>query len=90
MKHVPAGRLEITHAVIMDTNTNASELMTETELIEFLRIPLVSKAGNHGHVIEHLKRMRGLPCIHICRQPLYPRAAVLEWIHRETGKDGRK
>lgn len=62
-------------------------LMTEAELIAFLRIPEVSKAQNHHHAVEHLKRMRGLPCIHICKQPLYPQSAVREWIQREVKKE---
>ncbi len=52
------------------------ELMTEEELVQFLRIPEVSKAGSHKNVIDNLKRMRDLPCIHISKQPLYPLAAV--------------
>ena len=56
------------------------ELMTEDELIEFLRIPEITKAKNHHWVIENLKRMHGLPCIHICKKPLYPLNAVLRWI----------
>ncbi|MDI6450228.1 hypothetical protein [Anaerobaca lacustris] len=63
--------------------------MTESEVIAFLRVPEISKAKDHRHVIEHLKRMRGLPCIHIARQPLYPRAAILDWIEREVEKGTR-
>ena len=48
------------------------ELMTENELITFLRIPEISNAKNLSHVIENLKRMHDLPCVHICRKPLYP------------------
>ena len=46
------------------------ELMTEEELIRFLRIPLISKSEDYVNVIENLKRMHNLPCIHICKQPL--------------------
>jgi hypothetical protein len=60
------------------------ELMTEAELIKFLRIPEVSKSENHHNVIENLKRMHQLPRIHICGKPLYPREAVKEWIRRKT------
>jgi len=60
------------------------ELMTESEVIHFLRIPEVSKSQNHHNVIEHLKKYRGLPRIHICHKALYPRKAVLEWLERET------
>ena len=63
--------------------------MTEAELIQFLRIPEASQTRNHHYVIENLKRMRGLPCIHISRTPLYPRDAVLSWISEQTEK-GKK
>ena len=63
---------------------SSHELMTEGELIEFLRIPEVSKARDYHNVIENLQRMRDLPRIHICGQPLYPRKAVLEWISNHT------
>ena len=62
-------------------------LMTEQELIEFLRIPTVSKAKDYRNVVANLKRMWDLPCIHICRQPLYPRLAVMRWIHKKTQKE---
>ncbi len=60
------------------------ELLTEAELIEFLRIPEVSKAKDYRNVIDNLKRMHDLPRIHICGQPLYPREAILEWIRNKT------
>jgi hypothetical protein len=61
-------------------------LLTEDELIHFLRIPEISKAKNYHNVIAHLKRYRSLPCIYICRQPLYPRQAILGWIEKITQK----
>ena len=61
-------------------------LMTESELIAFLRIPEVSKARNYHNVISNLKRMHDLPRIHICGQPLYPREAIQEWIRDRTNK----
>ena len=42
------------------------ELLTEAELIEFLRIPEISKAKNYHNVIYNLKRFHDLPRIHIC------------------------
>ncbi len=63
------------------------ELMTEEELINFLRIPEISKAENYSHVIENLKRMHDLPCIHLCKIPLYPLAAVRCWIEEKVGKE---
>jgi len=62
------------------------ELMTEAELIEFLRIPQISKAQNFHNVITHLIRFHGLPRIHICGQVLYPRLAIQEWIQQKTIK----
>lgn len=62
------------------------DLMTEEELIEFLRIPEVSKAGDFHNVVENLKRMRELPRIRISHKPLYPRAAVLSWIEENLEK----
>jgi hypothetical protein len=58
--------------------------MTEDEVIQFLRIPEISKATNYQNVIENLKRMHDLPCIHICRQPLYPLEAVKNWVKEKT------
>ena len=49
--------LTMSHATIAP----CQELMTEAELIEFLRIPIVSKAGDYGHVVEHLKRTSRMP-----------------------------
>ena len=60
------------------------ELLTESELIEFLRVPLVSRAENPHHVIEHLRRMRGLPCVHICRQPLFWKPAIRDWLQQQV------
>ncbi len=60
------------------------ELLTEDELIRFLRIPQVSNSENHHNVIEHLKRYRDLPRIRICNKVLYPTQAILKWIEKET------
>ena len=76
-----------------DTNTLRSgqsspppDLMTEEELIHFLRIPEITKSKDFTYVIENLKRMHGLPCIHISRQPLYPLKNILEWIDQQCSK----
>lgn len=60
------------------------DLLTESELISFLRIPEVSKAANYHNVIENLKRMHGLPRIHLCGKPLYPIEAVKKWVKEKT------
>jgi len=61
-----------------------SELMTEAEVIHFLRIPEISNSKDYHNVIEHLKKFRGLPRVHICRKALYPKRAILEWLEKET------
>ena len=74
-------------AILPDGNgssTHCPELMTEEELIQFLRIPLISNSKDHHNVIEHLKRYRDLPRIHICNKVLYPTQAIQKWIERET------
>ena len=60
------------------------DIMTEEELIRYLRIPEVSKAKNFHNVIENLRRMHDLPSIHICRQPLYPLEAIVKWVEEKT------
>ena len=60
------------------------ELMTMEEVVEFLRIPVISKAKNYKNVIQNLIRFRELPRIQLCKTILFPREAVLEWIRIET------
>ncbi len=67
-----------------NNNNLYPDLLTEEELIKFLRIPSVSKAQDYHNVIAHLKRIHDLPCIHICRQPLYPIEALRKWIEEKT------
>ena len=77
----------IATAVLPDGNGGfipCPELLTEEELIVFLRIPQVSKARDYSNVIENLKRMHDLPRIHICGKTLYPRKAIQEWIEKKT------
>jgi hypothetical protein len=73
---------------VLTKTVSNSELMTESEVIQFLRIPEISNSSDYHNVIEHLKRVRGLPRIHICRKALYPKKAILEWVEKEidTGK----
>ena len=65
-------------------NTSCPTLMTEEELIRFLRIPEISNARDHHNVIENLKRMHGLPRIHLCGKVLYPTEAVRAWIEKNV------
>jgi hypothetical protein len=60
------------------------ELLTEEELIAYLRIPHVSNSKNYHNVIENLKRVHDLPRIHICGKPLYPLEEIREWIREKT------
>ena len=69
---------------IQEDRKPASDLMTEDELIVYLRIPEVSKSKEYHNVVENLKRMHELPRIHICGKPLYPLEAIKEWIKRKT------
>ena len=52
-------------------NGSTPELMTEAELVIFLRIPEIGKSKDYHNVIENLKRMHRLPRIHICGKALY-------------------
>jgi hypothetical protein len=81
---------EGTNQVISDRTAPLSspdpypDLMTEQELILFLRIPEVSKAKNYHNVVKNLIRMRNLPRIQICKRLLFPKKAILDWIEKET------
>lgn len=55
-------------------------LMTEDELIRFLRIPEISNARSHRNVIENLKRTRGLPRIRLCGKTVYLTDSVKAWL----------
>ncbi|MHC4639417.1 MAG: hypothetical protein ACYTBV_18255, partial [Planctomycetota bacterium] len=57
--------------------TPCPELLTEDELIHFLRIPEISRSKDPHNVVEQLKRFRALPRIHICNKCLYPLKGVL-------------
>ena len=59
-------------------------VMTEEELIRFLRIPEISSAGNHRHVIENLKRKHGLPRIHLCGRTVYLTDSVRAWLEKHV------
>ena len=55
-------------------------VMTEEELIRFLRIPEISNARNYRNVVENLKRTHGLPRIHLCGKAVYLTDAVKAWL----------
>ena len=59
-------------------------VMTEEELILFLRIPEISNAVNHRYVIENLKRRHGLPRIHLCGKTVYLTDSVKAWLHQHV------
>ncbi len=59
-------------------------IMTEEELIRFLRIPEISGATNHHHVIENLKRVHGLPRIYLCGKAVYLADAVRQWLQQRV------
>lgn len=64
-------------------------LLTEDELIELLRIREICGSSNPYNVIVNLKRMHDLPCIHICKVPLYPLEAIRQWILDKVAKEQR-
>jgi hypothetical protein len=80
----PDSRRKGGHVSVPGIGDNGFELMTEPELIQFLRIPEISNSKNYHNVIEHLKKFRDLPRIHICRRALYPKKAILGWLEKET------
>ncbi len=73
--------------VIPSTASAYPELMTQLELIEYLRIPEVSKAANYDNVIDNLKRFHDLPCIHISKQPLFPLEAIRHWVQQKLVRE---
>ena len=59
-------------------------VMTEEELIRFLRIPEITGGTNHRHAIENLKRMHGLPRIHLCGKAVYLTDSVKAWLRQRV------
>ena len=59
-------------------------VMTEEKLTRFLRIPEISVARNHRHVIENLKRNHGLPRIHLCGKTVYLADSVTHWLKQHV------
>jgi predicted DNA-binding transcriptional regulator AlpA len=71
----------------MSNNINNPDLLTEEEVVRFLRIPEVSKATNYSNVVKNLIRFRDLPRIQIGKRLLFPKQAVLEWVNNQTRRD---
>jgi len=59
-------------------------VMTEEELVTFLRIPEISRARNHRNVIENLRRRYGLPRIHLCGKTVYLMHSVRAWLEKHV------
>ena len=59
-------------------------VMTEEELIRFLRIPEISNARDYRNVVENLKRMHGLPRIHLCGKTVYLADSVKVWLDKHV------
>jgi len=66
------------------SNGHVPDLLTEEELIEFLRIPEVSSSKDYHNVVSNLIRMRDLPRLHLGKKLLFPRKAILEWVEKNT------
>lgn len=64
-------------------------LLTEDELVHLLRIPEIGRRAAPHNIIQNLKRMHNLPCIHIGKTPLYPFEAVRQWILDKVEKERR-
>jgi hypothetical protein len=64
-------------------------LLTEEELIEVLCIREVCGEADPRNVILNLKREHHLPCIHICKKPLYPSEAVRQWVLDKVQRERR-
>jgi hypothetical protein len=56
--------------------------MTEEELVRFLRIQEISNATDYRNVIQNLKRMHGLPRIHLCGKAVYLTDSVRQWLQQ--------
>ena len=64
--------------------TVCPNLMTEDELIRFLRIPELSKSKDFHNTIENLKRMHDLPRVHISGKTLFPLEAINKWLQNRV------
>ena len=71
-----------TRTALLSSPDPYPDLMTEQELILFLRIPEVSKAKDYRNVVKDLIRYHDLPRIQICNKLLFPKKAILTWIDK--------
>lgn len=62
------------------------DLLTEEDLIRFLRIREVSTSKDYSNVVDNLIKIRDLPRMHIGNRRLYPRHAILEWMQKQIIK----
>jgi len=59
-------------------------VMTEEELVRFLRIPEISNATDYRNVIQNLKRRHGLPRTHLCGKAVYLTDSVRHWLQQRV------
>jgi hypothetical protein len=59
-------------------------VMTEEELVRFLRIPEISSSANYRNVVENLKRIHGLPRVHLCGKTVYLADSVRRWLQQRV------
>ena len=82
-----AALLRIMETQKMSQNNEAKsfpDLMTEQELIEYLRIPEVTESTDYPRRIQYLKNVRQLPMIRLCRRHFYPLKAIREWVDKQV------
>ena len=59
-------------------------VMTEEELIRFLRIPELSDSTDYRNVVQNLKRVHSLPRIHLCGKTVYLTDSVRYWLQQRV------
>lgn len=84
MNNEGANQAMNTRTAALSSPSPFPDLMTEQELIAYLRIPEVSTAQDYHNVVNNLVKMHDLPRIKLCKKRLYPRKAVLQWIDKQT------
>ncbi len=82
MQQIPAAS-----AILPDTHGGfgpCPTVMTEEKLVRFLRIPEISGAVDYRNVVQNLKRVHGLPRIHLCGRAVYLTDAVKQWLQQRV------